>query len=64
MRRALFICGKGTRRSPTAEQTIKSRKDWDTDSAGLGATADAVVCAQQIAWGTAYRAMAAISAAV
>ena len=52
MRRVLFICGKGRCRSPTAEQIFSSLKNWETDSAGLGADADAVVSDEQIEWAT------------
>ena len=52
MRRVLFICGKGRCRSPTAEQLFSSREDWETESAGLGADADAIVSTEQIGWAT------------
>jgi predicted protein tyrosine phosphatase len=52
MRRVLFICGKARHRSPTAEQMFSSIPYWETDSAGLGADADVVVCAEQIEWAT------------
>lgn len=52
MRRVLFICGKGRHRSPTAEQIFSSNLDWEIDSAGLSADADAIVSAEQIEWAT------------
>ncbi len=52
MKRILFICGKARQRSPTAEQIFASNPDWETDSAGLSADADVVVCAEHIEWAT------------
>jgi predicted protein tyrosine phosphatase len=52
MKRILFICGKGRRRSPTAEQIFASLPGCETDSAGLSADTDALVSSEQLEWAT------------
>ena len=50
--RALFICSRNRLRSPTAKALFANWPGVQTDSAGLAADAEVVLCAEQIAWAT------------
>jgi predicted protein tyrosine phosphatase len=47
---ALFVCGRGRIRSPTAEHVFASWPGVETDSAGLDHDADVPLSPEQINW--------------
>jgi predicted protein tyrosine phosphatase len=47
---ALFLCTHNRLRSPTAEQVFASWPNVQTDSAGLGSSADVPLAAEQVQW--------------
>jgi predicted protein tyrosine phosphatase len=46
----LFVCGRGRRRSPTAEQIFSGRPDLETASAGISSDADNPLTAELVDW--------------
>lgn len=53
MIRALFICGKGRARSPTAAQVFAGWDGISTDFGGISTDADDVLSSDQLDWATA-----------
>ena len=52
MKNLLFICSRNRLRSPTAEQVFASRKEVQTDSAGLAPDAATPLSGDQLEWAT------------
>jgi predicted protein tyrosine phosphatase len=50
MKKLLFICSANKLRSPTAEQVFSTWPDVEVDSAGLLASADQQLSAEQVEW--------------
>jgi predicted protein tyrosine phosphatase len=50
MKKALFLCSRNRRRSPTAEQTFSMWPNVETDSAGLAPDAEVPLSVEQIEW--------------
>jgi predicted protein tyrosine phosphatase len=50
MKHLLFICSANKLRSPTAEHIFATWPDVETDSAGLNASADLQLSAEQVEW--------------
>ncbi len=50
LRRALFLCGKNRRRSPTAEQLFSTWPGVEVASAGLSDDADTPVSGELLEW--------------
>jgi predicted protein tyrosine phosphatase len=46
----LFVCGRGRRRSPTAEQIFSERANLETASAGISSDADNPLTAELVDW--------------
>jgi len=55
--RALFVCGRGRTRGPTAAQVFEDWPGVRTDFGGVLAGADDALAAEQIAWATEIFAM-------
>ena len=50
MKKALFLCSRNRRRSPTAEQIFSMWPNVETDSAGLAPDAEVPLSVEQIEW--------------
>jgi len=50
LKNVLFVCGRGRRRSPTAEQIFAGRPDLETASAGIGSDADNPLTPELVDW--------------
>lgn len=50
MTNVLFVCSANRLRSPTAEQVFSTWPGIETDSAGLSASADVQLSAEQVDW--------------
>ena len=50
MKKALFLCSRNRRRSPTAEQIFSTWPNVETGSAGLAPDADVPLSVEQIEW--------------
>ena len=50
MKTVLFVCGRGRRRRPTAEQIFAGRPDLETASAGISSDADNPLTPELVDW--------------
>jgi len=50
LKNVLFVCGRGRRRSPTAEQIFAGRPDLETASAGISSDADNPLTPELVDW--------------